>query len=67
MTIELSFTALADRRGETFLVSREGMDPVKLELVEVEDLRDPKRKLPTHIRHGYCSSINRRCHDGRDR
>ena len=50
MTFELSFAALTDRSGETFLVSREGTGPVKLELVEVEDLRDPKRSLPSHVR-----------------
>ncbi len=50
MTLELSFAAFADRRGETFLVSSEGVGSVQLELVEVEDLRDPKKSLPSHVR-----------------
>ena len=50
MTLELSFAAFADRSSETFLVSCEGVGPVQLELVEVKDLRDPKRSLPSHVR-----------------
>jgi hypothetical protein len=26
------------------------MEPIELELVEVDDLRDPKRSLPSHVR-----------------
>jgi hypothetical protein len=50
MKLELSHAAFAGLRGTTFLVSRDGMEPVELELVEVEDLRDPNRSLPSHIR-----------------
>ena len=50
MTFDLSYAAFADRCGETFLVSREGMEPIELELVEVDDLRNPKRSLPSHVR-----------------
>jgi hypothetical protein len=50
MNFDLSYAAFVERVGETFLVSREGMEPVQLELVEVDDLRDPKRSLPSHVR-----------------
>lgn len=50
MAFDLSFAAFTGRRGETFVVSREGMGPVEVELVEVEDLRDPRKGLPSHVR-----------------
>lgn len=50
MTFELSLDTFTKHSGECFLVSCDGLGPVELELVEVEDLRDPKRKLPEHVR-----------------
>ena len=47
MMFELSFETFAKRHGDTFLVSRAGVSPIQLELA---DLRDPKRKLPAHVR-----------------
>ena len=38
MEIELSYEVFAELCGETFQVSREGVSPVQMELVEVEDL-----------------------------
>jgi hypothetical protein len=50
VTIELSFAAFDKLRGKTFLVSRDGVPPVELELIELEDLRGRQGKLPDHVR-----------------
>jgi hypothetical protein len=50
MAPELSFCAFAERKGRTFRVSCEGMQPVEMELMEVTDLTRPDQSLPNGVR-----------------